>query len=63
MMLFDFQKGGMSYNPSGVVAATSDHLAWVLGACALSFVGAYMQYFGALQSAICGSSPTTPPSS
>lgn len=47
-MIFDFMQGGMSYDPAGVVAATSENLVWVLGACALSFVGAYMQYFGAL---------------
>lgn len=47
-MLFDFQNGGLSYDPATVVAATSDQLVWVLGACALSFIGAYMQYFGAL---------------
>lgn len=47
-MIFDFMIGGMSYDPAGVVAATSANLFWVLSACALSFVGAYMQYFGAL---------------
>lgn len=40
--------GDLSYDPAGVVAATELNLAWVLGACALSFVGAYLQYFGAL---------------
>lgn len=48
-MLLDFMNGGLSYDPAGVVAATSQNLYWVIGACALSFVGAYMQYFGALK--------------
>lgn len=47
-MIFEFMNGGMSYDPAAVVAATSQNLIWVLGACALSFAGAYMQYFGAL---------------
>lgn len=47
-MIFEFMNGGLSYDPATVVATTSSNLIWVLGACALSFVGAYMQYFGAL---------------
>lgn len=47
-MIFDFMNGGMSYDAAGVVAATSQNLFWIVGACVLSFTGAYMQYFGAL---------------
>ena len=47
-MIFEFMNGGLSYDPATVVAATSQNLIWVVSACALSFAGAYMQYFGAL---------------
>ncbi len=49
MMIFDFMNGGLSYDPATVVANTSSNMVWILGACAISFIGAYMQYFGAIQ--------------
>ncbi|WP_428312944.1 hypothetical protein [Hydrocarboniphaga sp.] len=48
-MVFEFMNGGLSYDPAAVVANTSQNLGLVLGACIVSFVGAYMQYFGAIQ--------------
>ena len=32
----------------GRVRNTSDNMVWILAACLISFVGAYMQYFGAI---------------
>lgn len=48
-MIFDFMNGGLSYDAQAVVRNTQDHMAWILGACAVSFIGAYMQYFGAIR--------------
>ena len=48
-MIADFMNGGLSYDPATVAANTSNHLFWVLCACVVSFIGAYMQYFGAIQ--------------
>jgi hypothetical protein len=48
-MIFDFMNGGMSYDPASVVRHTDENLVWILGACAVSFLGAYMQYFGAIR--------------
>lgn len=42
-------KGGLSYDPAQVVANTDAHLFWMMVACGVSFVGAYMQYFGAIR--------------
>ncbi len=59
-MIFDVVHGGMSYDPAGVIRATHDHLAWVLLACAVSFVGAYMQYFGAIRQGFRDSTHSIP---
>jgi len=48
-MLFEFMNGGLSYDPSEVVRCTAANFGWVMVACALSFLGAYMQYFGAIR--------------
>lgn len=48
-MIPGFLDGGMTYDAAGVVAATRAHLVPIVGACALSFVGAYLQYFGAIR--------------
>ena len=48
-MIPGFLDGGLSYDPAVVVARTSEHLVPILGACGLSFVGAYFQYFGAIR--------------
>lgn len=48
-MIFEFLAGGLGYDPAGVVARTSQNLVPIVGACALSFVGAYLQYFGAIR--------------
>ena len=47
-MIFDFMNGGLSYDPTGLMQQTKSNMIWILGACVLSFVGAYMQYFGAI---------------
>lgn len=41
--------GGLSYDPAAVVANTANHRVLVLSACAVSFLGAYLQYFGAIR--------------
>ena len=47
-MLFHFMDGGQSYNAASVVLHTRTNILWLLFFCTLSFVGAYMQYFGAI---------------
>ncbi|HKY91538.1 MAG TPA: hypothetical protein VJM11_10885 [Nevskiaceae bacterium] len=44
-----FLDGGASYDAARVVAATQANLVPIVGACAISFVGAYLQYFGAIR--------------
>ncbi len=48
-MIAEFMNGSLSYDPATVVSRTAQYMFWILGACALSFIGAYMQYFGAIQ--------------
>jgi hypothetical protein len=48
-MIPEFLNGGLSYDATNVAVQTSENFVWILGACALSFVGAYLQYFGAIQ--------------
>jgi len=48
-VIFEFMNGGQSYDPATVVANTSTNLLWIVSACVVSFIGAYMQYFGAIQ--------------
>jgi len=48
-MIFDVIHHGLSYDPAEVVRLTQDNRLWILLACTVSFVGAYMQYFGAIR--------------
>jgi len=48
-MIFDVVHSGLSYDPAAVVRVTEDRRVWILLACAISFIGAYMQYFGAIR--------------
>jgi hypothetical protein len=48
-MIFHFMNGGLSYDPAAVMASTAHDIVWITAACILSFIGAYMQYFGAIQ--------------
>jgi hypothetical protein len=48
-MIFHFMNGGLSYDPAAVAANTAHDMLWITAACVLSFIGAYMQYFGAIQ--------------
>jgi hypothetical protein len=47
--MFDLVHGGRSYDAAGVILQTQAHLLPILTACAVSFAGAYMQYFGAIK--------------
>jgi hypothetical protein len=47
-MIFSFMNGGLSYNPATVEQLTQTNMVWILGASTLSFIGAYIQYFGAI---------------
>jgi hypothetical protein len=48
-MLAQFMNGGLSYDAAHVVDNTAAHFFWIMFACSVSFVGAYMQYFGAIR--------------
>jgi hypothetical protein len=48
-MIFPFLNGGLSYDPATVERLTQTNMVWILLACTLSFIGAYIQYFGAIK--------------
>lgn len=47
-MIPSFLNGGLSYDPATVARLTQSNMIWILGACTVSFIGAYIQYFGAI---------------